>query len=143
MRALSLLLLPIAWLACGGEDHGWTPEEIGNAEHLYRALHADLRASEIENLGEPGFDDAKEEEASLEFRGKALRHAGQVRDDVLDKAHPELRAHFRDEFQRAQQLFLDARKEGRPRLETEAIELRNRFGAWWTRHQREVQVPSP
>jgi hypothetical protein len=136
------LVLSLLCLACSGPEHDWSPEEIGNAEFFFAALHADLRASEIENLGEPGFDDDQEEAVSLEFREKALQNARNVRNEVLDKAHPELRRHFRGEFERSQQLFLEARRDGNTRLESEAIALRNTFGDWWLRYRAQVVVPS-
>jgi hypothetical protein len=139
MRRLALLCLLA--LACGASEHDWSAEEIGNAEYVFTALHADRRASQIENLGEAGFDDRKEEEASLEFREKALQSARSVRDEVLDKLHPELRGHFRTEFERSQALFLEARREGRPSLENQAIALRNDFGDWWVRHGNQVKLP--
>ena len=143
IRLAALLLWSgIVPMGCGEPDHGWSAEEIGNAEYVFAALHADKRASEVENLGDPGFDDRLEEETSLEFREQALSAARSVRDEVLDKIHPELRAHFREEFERSQVLFLEARRERRPELETRAIALRNAFGDWWVRHRHEVAIPS-
>ena len=139
LLVLALLLLT---LACGGPEHDWTAEEIGNADFVFSALKSDQRAAEIENLGEPGFDDRAEEEASLEHRAAALAAARSARDEVLDKAHPALRQHWRDEFERSQALFLEARREGRADLETEAIQLRNAFGDWWVRHRHELSVPT-
>jgi len=138
------LVLVLLLMACGSNDadHNWSPEEIGNAEYVFTALQADRRAAQIENLGEAGFDDPGEEEASLEHRQRALDASRSVRDDVLDKAHPALRAHFRGEFERSQELFLRARREQRADLETEAIQLRNAFGDWWVRHRDQVVVPS-
>ncbi len=141
MTRVALPLLSLVLFACGEAEHEWSAEEIGNAEYVFAALHADQRASQIENLGEAGFDDRQEEEASLEFREKALHSARSVRDEVLDKIHPALRGHFRDEFERSQSLFLEARREGRPSLESEAIALRNAFGDWWVRHRDQVKVP--
>lgn len=140
-RAICLMALLV--LACGGPEHDWSPEEIGNADFIFAALTHDQRASQIENLGEAGFDDRAEEEASLEHRQDALDAARSVRDEILDKAHPALRSHWRDEFQHSQALFLEARSEGRADLETRAIELRNAFGDWWVRHRHELQVPAP
>ncbi len=139
--ALCLLGLSLTALACGGPDHDWSAEEIGNGEYFFAALHADRRAAEIENLGEAGFEDPQELEASLEFRAKALTAVRSVRDEILDKLHPELRRHVREEFERSQALFLEAQRRNDPALETEAIQLRNAFGDWWVRHGREVMLP--
>ena len=129
-------------LACGSAAPEWSAEEIGNAEYVYSALHSDARAAEIENLGDAGFDDAQEEEASLEHRQQALQDARRVRDEILERLHPALRPHFRDEFQRSQALFLQARRDGDAALETEAIRLRNAWGDWWVRHDHEVAIPT-
>ena len=139
LRAVALVALLLT--ACGGPESDWTAEQAGNADYLFTALHADARAAEIENLGEAGFDDGKEEEASLEHREAALRAARSVRDEILDKLHPELRSHFRNSFQRSQALFLEARREGDADLETRAIQLRNAWGDWWLRHGRELALP--
>jgi len=131
-----LLLL----LACA-PDRDWTAEEIGNAEHLFSALAADRRAAEIENLGEAGVENAKQAEAALEHRERALRQARAVRDEVLAKAHPDLTLHFRQEFQRSMELFVQAAHEREREFEIEAVRLRTRFGRWYRRHGQEVRVP--
>ena len=139
MSGLAVLGL-LALVGCGA-DQDWTPEQIGNAEQIFAALDADRRAAEIENLGLAGFDDRGEEEASLEHRQRALDLSRAVRDEVLAKAHPELPLHFRAEFERSQALFLTARRERRPDLETRAIQLRNRFGDWYVRQREQIRIP--
>lgn len=121
--------------------HDWTPEQIGNAEHLFLALDADRRATEIDNLEAPGVQAGMQNEAVLEHRRRALRQARSVRDDVLAKAHPDLPLHFRGEFQRSMELFLEAASEDAVAPQNEAIRLRRRFGDWWVRHQTEIDVP--
>ena len=139
-RALGLSLLPVLLWACS-PSHDWTAEEIGNAEHMWEALGADQRAAEIENLGEAGPDDAREAEAALEHRERALREARSVRDEVLAKAHPDLPLHFREEFQHSMELFVKAARLRESDFAGEAIRLRKRFGAWYRRHGEEIRVP--
>lgn len=128
-------------LACAPE-HGWSPEEIGNAEHIFEALTDDRRAAEIDNLEEEaGIGDSDKAEAALEHRERALRQARAVRDEVLAKAHPDLPQHFRQEFQRSMELFVRAASERESELEFEAIRLRVKFGSWYRRHAREIRVP--
>jgi hypothetical protein len=129
------------WTLGCGSDSTWTPEEIGNASHIFSSLEADRRAAEIENLDEPGADDAQDAEAAFEHRQRALDLARQVRDDVLTKAHPELIAHFRGEYQRSLELFVRAWRERRPELEREALVLRERFGTWYVRHRDAIEIP--
>lgn len=129
-------------LSCGSADT-WTAEEIANAEHMIASLQADRRAAEIENLDEPGPENAKDAAAALEYRERALREARQVRDEVLAKAHPELPAHFRDEHQRSLELFVEAHGSGDDALERDALRLRERFGSWYVANQREIRIPQP
>jgi hypothetical protein len=127
-------------LACGSADE-WTAEEIANAEHMIASLQADRRAAELENLDEPGVEDAKEAEVALEYRERALREARRVRDEVLAKAHPDLLLHFREEHERSLELFIEAHDAGDVGLEREALRLRERFGSWYVAHQREIRIP--
>ena len=47
-RLAALLAASAVLLAgCGEPDDGWSAEEIGNAEYVLAALHADKRASEV------------------------------------------------------------------------------------------------
>jgi hypothetical protein len=148
-RSASNLLVTIAAIAgfagalsCGSPD-AWTAEEIANAEHMIASLQADRRAAEIENLDEPGPENAKDAAAALEYRERALREARQVRDEVLARVHPELPAHFRDEHQRSLELFIEAHSSGDGALERDALRLRERFGSWYVAHQRELRIPQP
>lgn len=76
----------------------WTQAEKENANHLMAAFQSDLEAVRISNAGGPGLMARGDVTKILSLEKTALMEASLVEDGILDKAHPELKQHFRNEL---------------------------------------------
>ena len=110
-RFLVLLLLGLTLTACSNKL--WTAAEKDELRHFTRSLHANSEANAILDPftgGEPECRIGSIPESQVvelkSFYRTALSHAESVSDGVLDKLHPDLRGHYRSEFQGGISLFL-------------------------------------
>lgn len=128
----------------------WSDAERKNAEHFIRALEAMQRATRLVNAAKPGVLQLGIEEI-MEHQRTALAEARLVSDTVLDKAHPQLRDHFRSEFQRGLELVILSEetglqsKDGRLReqieIGTKGLVLLDKWVDWLNSHRAEIRIP--
>lgn len=139
--ALALLL------GCSG---GWSDEERANAQHFFRALDAKKEFTRLTNVAQPGVVQTGIEEI-LHHQRQALREARLVKDSVLDKAHPQLKAHFRGEFEKGVELVIRsaelgfASKSGPTREQIElavtGTTLLNQWVDWLNANRTSIHIP--
>src|SRR5882672_11197441 len=96
---ITLMIAPVA--SCGQQ---WTPEEKGNAQHFLNSLNLVIEAHSTSNKGVPGVIPRQEFERIFSSYQRALSEAKLVRDDVLEKIHPELKNNYRMYFQKGAEL---------------------------------------
>ncbi len=138
--AACLTLLCLSSISCGTET--WSEAEKENAGHFVQALNHSLQAIRISNAGDP-FGVITEAEVSeiIRLNRAALHEAALVRDDVLDKTHPELRRHFREEWQRGVELVTRNLEEGNWSAEVRGAALLNRWADWYLANRAGIRVP--
>lgn len=150
-KVTSILLISLILQSCSSET-SWTEEEMKNIEHFYRSQEADLAAVDIDNrigfsisseAGSFNFRKARESDIEsyfqiLKYKEIALQEAELVKDSVLDKAHPELREHFRKEYQRGLELQL-TKNDVTAGLMGSA--LHNQWVDWVNTHKHEIKIP--
>lgn len=139
----------IAVLGCS-PNVTWSDAERKNAEHFFRALEAMQRATRLMNTAKPGVLQLGIEQI-MEHQRTALAEARLVSDGVLDKAHPELRDHFRSEFQRGLELIILSEETGlkstdgriREQIEigTKGMVLLDKWVDWLNTHRAEIRIP--
>lgn len=148
-KVTSTILISLMLQSCTPEA-SWTAEDMENIEHLYRSQEADLAAIDISNrLGLSNFSKTEALEyyfQMLEYQKIALQEAELIKDSVLDKAHPELREHFRNEYQKSIELQL---KRNDPTIQFDDIvaagimgaKLHNQWVDWFNAHKHEIKIP--
>lgn len=124
----------------------WSPQERENIQHFIAAQTANMNAIRILNRG-PAFStfSAHEMAQYLASQQQALAAAQLLRDDVLAKAHPDMPAHFRGEFQRSLELDIEsveASPSSAKALSIEAASLHEAWVDWYNAHKGEIKIPS-
>ena len=87
-----------------------------------------------------------------EYQQLALEEARMVRDSLLDKAHPQLKDHFRSQYQKGLELILKsyqvpsvtdlgAPSESQIDLQAAGVKLLKQWAAWLNTHEREIRMP--
>ncbi len=121
----------------------WTQEEKDNAKHLTAAFQADLEAIRIHNAF--GLDSLPQDQLSkiLTLEKTASMEASLVEDRILDKAHPQLKQHFRNELQRAIQLKIQVLEGSQPNasLNAEIDALEDKWVNWFNSSKDEIYIP--
>lgn len=70
---------------------------------------------------------------------EALSEANSVSDDLLDKIHPDLRTHYREEFTKAIELQLHGLSEDMSDDYQKGSLLSLKFGEWYEKHQSDLR----
>jgi len=144
-RSLTFVLFGVMILgpfACTRSKLNWSAEEKANSRHFFQSLEARQAATRLSNQGSP-FSKLSENDRKhlIQLLGTALEEATLVRDDVLVKAHPEVKQHFRNEYQKGLELQKKNLEEGDARAEIEGSLLDDRFGDWLDANQNEIRIP--
>lgn len=132
----------VAPFACTRSRVNWSVEEKANGRHFFQSLEARQAATRLSNQGSP-YSKLNENDRKqlIQLLGTALEEARLVRDDVLVKAHPELKQHFRSEYQKGLELQKKNLEEGDARAEIEGSVLDDRFGDWLAANRNEIRIP--
>jgi hypothetical protein len=104
-RLLLLAIIVVGVASCGQK---WTQGEKENAEHFLKSLDLVIEAHSTSNKGGPGVMPKQDFEVILYLYQRALNESNLVRDDVLDKAHPELKNNYRMYFQKGIEVRISA-----------------------------------
>ncbi|MCA9317344.1 MAG: hypothetical protein KDB73_17795 [Planctomycetes bacterium] len=140
------MLCLIACCGCGGSDtHGWSKAEIENARHFFASTDAHSRVVAASNRGPTyGVVKPSESRAMDALLKTSLSHARQVSDAVLAKAHPDLPAHFRGEYQRSIEVLLESSFQlSGPGIakQDQALRLHDRWVDWFNANKRSIRFP--
>lgn len=138
--ALVIVLISLAVQACSRED--WTDEEKQNARYIFLAYEEEQSETRISNAGEAfSTVSASDFDMMRSHLRKAYDYALLVEDIVLDKAHPELRQHWKEENIEGLRLRLINFDRGDAAAEIEGQRLFDRFVDWWNAHRQEIRIP--
>lgn len=129
----------------------WSDVETENSRHYFQSLEASQKAADLVKKNNPDVPQFGIEEVN-KYEQTALREARLVQDSVLDKAHPELKEHFRSEFQRGLESILasygtdSAEKTGASfdrqiDLQAGGVRLMKQWNDWLTAHRHEIRMP--
>ena len=123
-------------------EFSWTSEDKKNAEHFFRSLEADAAAIRIINKGlSPTIVSQEDIQKIIEYRKLALSEAKLVIDSVLDKAHPQLREHFRYEYEKGLDLYLKSLEKPDFASQITGSTLLDQWGDWLNSHNDEIKIP--
>lgn len=149
-RVASLALILSLMGACS-KGPVWSAEEKENCKHFFLSLEASRKATQLiskNNTDVPqfGIDDINR------YQKTALNEARLVQDSVLEKAQPQLKEHFRSEYQKGLELILrsydvaSSSKSGPPSsgeidLQVSGVALLKQWTVWLNAHDREIKMP--
>jgi hypothetical protein len=141
LTSLVVLLIALALPACSREE--WTREEVQNAGYILLAFREEQEATRIGNGGGALTAlSASDFEMMRSHLKKAYDYALLVEDGVLDKAHRELRQHWKEENVEGLRLCLVNFDRGDATAEIEGQRLLDKFGDWWNAHKGEIRIPN-
>ena len=80
-------------------------------------------------------------EQTLSLYHRALAEARLVRDDVLDKIHPELKNSYRLYFQKGAELRISAWTNGKTYDEIQGSALMDSWGDWFEKNRSNIKIP--
>jgi hypothetical protein len=151
--ALNIVLTALILILTGACSRGpvWSPDEMENSQHFFQSLEANQRAVELSRKSDPDVPQFGIDKINR-YQKSALSEARLVRDSVLDKAHPELKVHFRSEYQKGLELILNSYeiasspKSGPPssgqiELQVSGVTLLKQWTVWLNAHDREIRIP--
>ena len=145
-------MVAMLWLiaACSPRP-AWSPDEIENSKHFSLSLEASRKAARLAHKADPDVPQFSIEEINR-YQKTALKEARLVTDAVLDKAHPELKQHFRSEYQQGLELILKsyevpassesaAPSSSQISLQASGVALLERWTKWFDAHHPEFKFP--
>jgi hypothetical protein len=72
----------------------------------------------------------------------AYDHAAAAHDEVLDKIHPDLKRHWKEEFIEGLRLRISNWEKADMRAEIEGSALLDKFGDWYTTNKQNIRIPN-
>jgi hypothetical protein len=145
-------LLSVLYLACAcSPERAWSPAEKVSISHFARSLEANRKAQQLEHAPNPDAPQLAVNEIN-KYQEIALREARMVTDAALDKANPELRQHFRADYQKGLELILKsyevatasgtgAPSDAQLELQASGVQHLKRWIEWYEAHQSDIRIP--
>ena len=127
--------------ACSSEK-SWTQNDKENVEHFFKSIEAKQAATLIINKLSSRIIPQEDIQEILRYQRIALQEAQLVTDDVLNKAHPELREHFRYEYQKGLDLFIKSLEAPDFAAQITGSSLLDQWSDWLNAHRQEIRIPS-
>lgn len=151
-RRIVLLATVLSITAACSPDSVWSTDDKENSKHFLLSLEASQKAARRAHKADPDVPQLSVEEIN-KYQRIALSEARLVKDAVLDKAHPELKKHFRSEYQRGLEFILksydvaSSSESGAPSndqisLQASGVALLGRWTSWFDAHHREFKFPN-
>ena len=148
---IALIALILALTAACSRGPVWSTDETENSKHFFLSLEASQKATQLVSKGNPDVPQFGIDEINR-YQSTALSEAKLVQDSVLDKAHPQLKEHFRSEYQKGLELILksyevaSSSKSGPPSsgqidLQVSGVTLLKRWTDWLNAHNHEIRIP--
>ncbi len=132
----------ILLLAACSDEPTWSEQEKTNARYITLAFGESQQAIRISNSQPAVSAISKEDREGMTMHYQTARqYAETVTDEVLDKVHSEMRAHWRNEFQEGIRLRLINLQHGDLEAEIKGSALLDRFGDWWNANKNDLRVP--
>lgn len=147
---MSITVVAAFFFGACSNSGDWSDQERNLSQHFHDSLAASQAATELINCEPPvGQTFMIGAEEILAFQKAALREAKQVPDTVLDKAHPQLRQHFREEYERYLEAHIRSIERGmagapieeQMALQVEGGDLHDRWVDWLNSNRRDIQMP--
>ena len=133
-----LFFLPAVVVACSE----WSADEKENSQNILLAFKEVQEATRISNSGpSPAPVPPADLQRLINHYEAALSYAMAVEDKVLGKVHPEIRPHWRGEFEQGLHLRLINFHQGDTQAEIEGSALMDRFGDWWDANKDDIKIP--
>lgn len=131
------------FLFASSDDNTWTAEERVNANGVITTMTNLTAATRISNELGGSIINRKDLMTIIGSLRTALDDARSVENNVLDKIHSNLRAHWRNELEQGLELRLKNLEStaGDPTAEFEGAAKLDRFGVWWNANKAELRVP--
>ena len=76
-------------------------------------------------------ENLKKIETALEMMKKSIEESQKVNDQILDKLHPDLSRHYREEFCEGLRLYINFLEEGGVPVEEKSKLLSDKWGRWF------------
>ncbi len=137
-RLVLLALIVVSVLSCVQQ---WTQEEKENAKHFLNSLSLVIEAHTNSNKEGPGVMSTQDFAKHISLYQRAFDEAKLVRDDILDKIHPELRNNYRMYFQKGAELRIGAWTNGNNYDEIQGSALMDSWGDWYEKNQGNIKIP--
>jgi hypothetical protein len=137
-RLVLLALIVVRVSSCVQQ---WTQEEKENAEHFLKSLSLVIEAHANSNKGGPGVMSTQDFEKHISLYQRAFDEANLVRDDVLDKIHPELKNNYRMYFQKGAELRISAGTSSKNYDEIQGSALMDSWGDWFEKNRSNIKIP--
>lgn len=148
---IGLIALIVSLMGACSKWPEWSADEKENSKHFFLSLEASRKATQLAGKGNPDAPQLGIDEINR-YQKAALSEAKLVQDSVLEKAHPELKEHFRSEYQKGLELIAksydvaSSSKSGAPSsaqidLQVFGVALLKRWTGWWNAHESEIRVP--
>jgi len=135
-----LYFISISWATT------WNDSEIDNSKYFFSSLKNFSSMVSIINKNYSGQLNQEDLNLILFYSREALNDAKKVFDSVLEKSHPKLKYHFRNEYQSGLELFL---KGYSTKDYSKAVEysingqkLLDKWGQWKNYHRKEIRIRS-
>ena len=113
----------------------WSNDEKVELNHFRQSLDFRLQVTKIINRGTPYSEVTKEDMRDiLEVLQKTIKEAEKVSDPVLEKIYPDLKVHYREEFQQSAQLMRESFQNSDPQKIIYGQILIDKWGDWYTKH---------
>jgi hypothetical protein len=139
-RLIFIFLIVMGVTSCI-QNQKWTLEEKENVKHFLKSLDLVIEAHSISNKGGQGVMSMQDFKKVLFLYQSALSESNFVRDDVLDKAHPELKNNYRMYFQKGIELRISAWTGGKSYDEIQGSALMDSWGDWFEKNRLNIKIP--
>ncbi len=134
------ILLLIFISSCQKDNHAWSPEDMKSSNYFYSSQRDNREASRIINRAGEVFS-IDEREKVIKLTDDALANARKVDDSFLNKVHPELKKHFRGEFQAALELARQNLDHPDPKTARRSQDLFAAFVDWFNANRENIHMP--
>jgi hypothetical protein len=126
--------------ACYHDTDTWTDKDHVETLHYFDSLRDNKEASRIARQAGSTFSPQQLKQVRA-LTASALDEARQVSDELLDKVHPELKKHYREEYQRALELALQNLEYQDYSAAQKSTVLFSNYSDWFVAHQSDIHFP--
>lgn len=135
---ISLSILLCFTLCCQKKEENLTEKEKNNLVFFIDSIHlrnkAMIMLQEIPSTSIVeafSLENLKKIETALGMMKKGIAESKKVNDQTLDKLHPDLSKHYREEFCKGLKIYIEFLEEGGVPKEEKSTQLEKRWGKWF------------